>query len=220
MRRSTRQIIVNLLSNALKFTEAGQVTLRLRRTSGSDMVRLYVHDTGIGISREHIRRIFAAYEQAEKSTTRLYGGTGLGLSIALRLSALMQGALKCRSQPGRGTTFLCTLLLPEAVASAALHVTENTPGIPEHLARLRILVAEDNEINQMLMIENLQTIVARVDIAENGTQAIEKSANDSYDLIFMDIQMPEVDGLEAARQIRIREANAGAPLYSDCRAFR
>ncbi len=207
----TRQIIVNLLSNALKFTENGRVTLRLRRTSGSDMVRLYVHDTGIGISREHIRRIFAAYEQAEKSTTRLYGGTGLGLSIALRLSALMQGALKCRSQPGRGTTFLCTLLLPEAVASAALHVTENTPRIPEHLARLRILVAEDNEINQMLMIENLQTIVARVDIAENGTQAIEKSANDSYDLIFMDIQMPEVDGLEAARQIRIREANAGAP---------
>lgn len=203
----TRQIIVNLLSNALKFTENGQVTLRLRRTPGSDKVRLYVHDTGIGISREHIRRIFAAYEQAEKSTTRLYGGTGLGLSIALRLASLMQGALSCRSQPGKGTTFLCTLRLPQVSETAQKVVTENTPGVPEHLASLRILVAEDNEINQMLMTENLQTICGRVVIAENGAQAIEKAANEKYDLIFMDIQMPEVDGLEAARQIRKREAS-------------
>ncbi len=206
----TRQIIVNLLSNALKFTENGMVTLRVFRCTDPAFVRLYVHDTGIGISRENLARIFAAYEQAEQSTTRLYGGTGLGLSIALRLAALMQGSLKCRSVPGQGTTFLCTLRLPAAIAASETRIAEAQPGIPAYLARLKILVAEDNEINQMLMIENLQSIVGRVDVAENGAQAIEKAAREHYDLIFMDILMPDVDGLAATRQIRQRENDNGS----------
>lgn len=206
----TRQIIVNLLSNALKFTENGAVTLRLRRCSDSAFVRLYVHDTGIGITRENLARIFAAYEQADHSTSRLYGGTGLGLSIALRLAALMQGSLRCRSVFGQGTTFLCTLRLPAVAVGLAPLTPETQPGIPAYLGHLKILVAEDNEINQMLMIENLKPIVGRIDVAENGAQAIEKSAAEAYDLIFMDILMPEVDGLIATRQIRLSEREKGS----------
>ncbi|MFO1526129.1 MAG: ATP-binding protein [Turneriella sp.] len=202
-----RQIVINLLSNAVKFTENGTITLSVNRYAQSGFLHVFVHDTGIGISRENIARIFAAYEQAEDSTTRRFGGTGLGLSIALRLSDVMQGAIRCRSKIGQGTTFHCRLHLPEVTSprseqTAAVAVVHDT----SLLAGLSILVAEDEEINRMLMVENLRSVVKSVSVAEDGRAALELAQNNHYDLIFMDILMPEMNGLDAVRELRRFEA--------------
>lgn len=207
-----RQILINLLSNALKFTEGGTITISARRYGESDAVHIFVHDTGIGISRDSIARIFAAYEQAESSTTRQYGGTGLGLSIALKLARLMQGQIRCRSRLGHGTTFHCKVLLPAVSieASGANSAKAAEPDLSQ-LNRLRILVAEDDEINQMLMVENLRNVVSEVVVAENGQIAIESVRAGKFDLVFMDQLMPEMGGLEATAQIRQYEARTGTP---------
>lgn len=205
-----RQILINLLSNALKFTEDGTISIRARRYRGSDALHIFVHDTGIGISRESITRIFAAYEQAESSTTRQYGGTGLGLSIALRLARLMQGQIRCRSRLGHGTTFHCRLVLPAVSRNeSAAGLAVAAPADLSSLKRLRILVAEDDEINQMLMQENLRHIVDEVAVADNGKIAVELARTGKYDLIFMDQLMPELDGLGATAEIRRSEAEQG-----------
>ena len=193
-----RQVIINLVSNALKFTENGKIFIRVARAGDPDYVNFFVHDTGIGISKENISRIFSAYEQAEASTTRRYGGTGLGLNIALKLAGLMQGAIRCRSRIGHGTTFYCRLFLPVAAEEAAK--PEKAPATVSplaHLRDLRVLVAEDNEINQMLMVENLRPLVAEVVVAGNGKEAFELVSGSKFDLIFMDIIMPEMNGLDA-----------------------
>lgn len=205
-----RQILINLLSNALKFTEGGTITISARRYGQSDAVHIFVHDTGIGISSDSIARIFAAYEQAESSTTRQYGGTGLGLSIALKLARLMQGQIRCRSRLGHGTTFHCKVLLPVVLpdVSGANSVKAAEPDLSQ-LKRLRILVAEDDEINQMLMVENLRNVVHEVVVAENGIIAVESARAGKFDLIFMDQLMPEMGGLEATAKIRQNEARMG-----------
>lgn len=206
-----RQILINLLSNALKFTEGGTITIRARRYGESGAVHIFVHDTGIGISRDSIARIFAAYEQAESSTTRQYGGTGLGLSIALKLARLMQGQIRCRSRLGQGTTFHCTVLLPAVLAETlGTEVVKSPETDLSQLKRLRILVAEDDEINQMLMVENLRNVVHEVVVADNGNIAVEKVRAEKFDLIFMDQLMPEMGGLEATAQIRQHEALTGS----------
>ncbi|MBN8219386.1 MAG: response regulator [Spirochaetes bacterium] len=203
-----RQVVINLVSNALKFTENGRVYIRVARAVEHDYVNFFVHDTGIGISKESISRIFAAYEQAEVSTTRRYGGTGLGLNIALRLARLMQGAIRCRSRIGHGTTFYCRLYLPIAAEEPrATEVPAQTFTPVAHLAKLRVLVAEDNEINQLLMVENLKPVVAEVVVAENGKEAFELASGSRFDLIFMDIIMPEMNGLDATGAIRQAEAH-------------
>lgn len=205
-----RQIVTNLVSNALKFTEKGSLHVRLHRQKDSEFVHIFVHDTGIGISPENISRLFEAYEQAESSTTRKYGGTGLGLNITLKLTTLMGGTVRCRSRVGRGTTFCCTLRLPVSVASVSTEkVVQVTNAVD--LSKLRILVAEDNEINQILMTENLSAVVAEVVIAENGSEAVERAAKGKWDLIFMDMIMPELDGLEATRTIRQFEKTHNLP---------
>lgn len=205
-----RQVVINLVSNALKFTENGKVYIRVARALNPEYVNFFVHDTGIGISKESISRIFAAYEQAEVSTTRRYGGTGLGLNIALRLARLMQGAIRCRSRIGHGTTFYCRLFLP--VAEEESKKPEASPEhvvAPASLKHVRVLVAEDNEINQMLMVENLRPLVAEVVVAENGKEAFELASGGKFDLIFMDIIMPEMNGLDATGAIRQAEAHGG-----------
>jgi len=206
-----RQIITNLVSNALKFTEKGTVFIRVQRALG--VVRIYVHDTGIGISKGSINRLFEAYEQAESSTTRKYGGTGLGLNITLKLSTLMQGSVRCRSRLGYGTTFCCALTLPVA---AEIQTSERKIATEIHSAeikKLRVLVAEDDEINQMLMTENLRSEVGELQIAGNGIEAVAHATSQDWDLIFMDMIMPEMDGLTAAQNIRLHEKTHGlAPV--------
>ncbi|MBS0618023.1 MAG: response regulator [Spirochaetes bacterium] len=204
-----RQIIINLVGNALKFTQNGKVYIRVARAADSRYLKISIHDNGIGISRENIARIFNAYEQAETSTTRHYGGTGLGLSIVLRLVRLMHGTIRCRSQVGYGTSFMCRILLPEAKTPTIAAPTAEVNSTPEHLKKLKILVAEDNEINQMLMIENLTHTVHELVLAKNGIEAVEIATAQRFDLIFMDIVMPELDGLEATKQIRAMETTNG-----------
>ncbi len=209
-----RQILLNLLSNALKFTEGGMVIIRARRYADSDYMHIFVHDTGIGISHDSIVRIFAAYEQAEFSTSRRYGGTGLGLSIALRLAHLMQGQIRCRSRLGHGTTFFCRLVLPVVSAEgAALAVAQAAQVDFSALRRLRVLVAEDDEINQMLMVENLRDVVSEVVVAANGRIAVEQAHAGNFDMIFMDQLMPELGGLDATAEIRRGEAEQGKAVH-------
>lgn len=210
-----RQIVLNLLSNAIKFTDHGRIIVRVRRYLDNGYLHLFVHDTGIGISRENISRIFAAYEQADNSTARRFGGTGLGLSIVLRLAKLMQGQVRCRSRIGRGTSFHCSLYLPGAgVAPATPENPAQQVNDLSALSQLRVLVAEDDEINQMLMRENLKPLVAHVDIAANGLEAQDLYRHGRYDIVFMDILMPECDGLEATRAIRRFEQVARTPVVA------
>ena len=202
------QIVINLLSNAIKFTEQGSVTLGLRRDAGA-MV-LSVTDTGIGMDAAQVARIFEPFEQADGSTTRRFGGTGLGLSITRRLVELMQGRISVDSTPGAGSRFEVhlPLVLGEGMASVA-----GTPpdavargmGNGDRLSGLRILVAEDNEINQFVIREMLLGEGCEVALAADGEQAVALATGPGhgrFDLVLMDVQMPVQNGYEATRRIR------------------
>ena len=196
------QILVNLLSNAIKFTECGSVTLYAGAENGELVFR--VADTGIGMSLDQIDKVFAPFEQADNSTTRRFGGTGLGLTITHRIVGLMGGSLHAESRLGEGSTFEVRLpcvpvdrLTPElAVAVGA----EGESGA--RLAGLRVLVAEDNEVNQMVLEDNLSSEGAEVTLVGNGREAVEcvqRRGADAFDLVLMDVQMPVMDGHEATR---------------------
>jgi two-component system sensor histidine kinase/response regulator len=201
-----QQVLVNLIGNAVKFTERGSidVSAEVVAVSGGQLVlRISVTDTGIGISEDKLARLFDSFEQAETSTTRRYGGTGLGLTISERLVDLMGGEIQVTSTPGKGSCFSFTMLttIPSASDLVARERPErNVRDIS--LAGRRILVAEDNPINQQLALEFLQHRGAEVDIAENGREAVNRATASSYDVILMDIHMPELDGLEASRILR------------------
>ena len=199
-----RQVIINLLGNATKFTERGGIVLRVRSApSAAGQVRLdfEVQDSGIGMKPEVISRIFEAFAQADASTTRVYGGTGLGLSISSQLVRLMGGELRCSSVPGEGSRFFFTLELPLA--------DERLPPAPlvQPAARSepivgRVLVAEDNRINQVIAERLLQALGVTVDVVADGAAAVAAAGRCVYDVILLDCQMPVLDGYEAARQIR------------------
>lgn len=200
-----RQIVMNLVSNALKFTEAGSVRVELATAPGADGdggVEIRVIDTGIGLSAEQVRVLFRPYVQAESSTTRKYGGTGLGLAICRDLAGRMGGTIDVDSEPGRGSLFRVWLPLPAAEPSGATSDEE-----PELLPRLRILVADDNPINQAVARAVLEAAGARVDTAADGLQALERLQLDVFDLVLMDVHMPNMDGIEAVS--RIRDGQAG-----------
>ena len=212
-----RQILTNLLSNAAKFTHAGEIHLEVketRRSAGYVTVYFAVHDTGIGMTPEVLSRIFGAYVQADESTSRKYGGTGLGLPIASELLLLMGGILKVESTPGKGSVFFFSLdfpLVPESAVAPLQAVVESQgeSGPDKTLAEknpLRILVAEDNEINQIVTEASLSAFGYRADFARNGIEAVARARDKQYDLVFMDIFMPELDGYDATRAIR---ANKG-----------
>jgi len=204
-----RQVLANLVNNAIKFTEQGGVVVRaelLQQEAERAWVRLSVQDTGIGIPQERLHAIFEAFTQADSSTTRRYGGTGLGLTICKRLTELMGGQIQVQSESGKGSTFWVDLPLPLTHAAAKPSRAETASAEPQPLPTgLRILLVEDNEVNRKVAVRMLQKLGCEVDIAENGQQAIEKTSRQHYDIVFMDVYMPAMDGYEATRRIRQRE---------------
>jgi signal transduction histidine kinase/ActR/RegA family two-component response regulator len=204
-----RQVIVNLVSNALKFTSSGDVVLSAS-SAGRDVVRngdfiaIAVRDTGIGMTPEQMSGLFSSFQQADASISRRYGGTGLGLAISKHLVELMGGTIHVDSKPGEGTRFRFTL--PMERAEEPLHLSgadAPEPPVPAGERRLlRVLVAEDNAVNQKVALMQLAKLSVKADLAVDGSQAIEAATAHCYDLILMDVQMPEVDGLTATREIR------------------
>ena len=201
-----RQVLFNLVGNAAKFTEHGGVVLEVshRALEGEEHeVRFAVTDTGIGISSEARSRMFAKFSQADASTTRKYGGTGLGLVISKALAELLGGEIGFESTPGVGSTFWFTVrceLGDSAAVEAARRVDEGKN--PESERSLRILVAEDNNVNQMVIRALLTRFGHRVDIVGDGCEAVSAVQRIQYDVVLMDIHMPEMDGVEATRAIR------------------
>ncbi len=218
-----RQIIVNLVGNAVKFTEQGgiEVAVSLESHRGELYgLSVMVRDTGIGISPEAQAHLFAAFSQADGSTTRKYGGTGLGLAIVKQLVTLMGGHIKLQSVPGEGSTFTFSAYFKECDPVQSLQPpSAKESGIDaEPLAyhaegseQVRILLVEDNPVNREVACGMLETLNLRIDTAENGREAVTAVESAEYALIFMDCQMPEMDGLTATQLIREREASIAPP---------
>jgi signal transduction histidine kinase len=204
-----RQILLNLLSNAVKFTEQGEVSLEIKQLdeTGEEVgLSFSVRDTGIGISEENQKKLFQSFNQADSSTTRRFGGTGLGLAICRKLVELMNGTLALTSSPGKGSTFSFTLRYARQNSPAPAPVAPipaAAAAAPSKLASgLRILLAEDNPVNQMVALKQLMKLGCVADIAKNGLEAVEAWQKGKYQAILMDCEMPELDGYEAARKIR------------------
>ena len=198
-----RQILVNLIGNALKFTERGSIVVSVAREADAEppRLRMTVKDTGIGISPEAQAQLFREFTQADSSTTRRYGGTGLGLAICKRLSKLMGGEISVTSVLGHGSTFSFTVRAERAAEPSQERVAARGHDIALR-AGVRILVVEDNPVNQMVARRMLQNLGATVEVASNGLEAVESVSSRSFHLILMDCQMPEMDGFEATRAIR------------------
>ena len=208
-----RQIVLNLLDNAFKFTATGEVGLTARRLPGeAARYRLEVYDSGIGIPAAKQDKVFEAFSQADSSTTRRYGGTGLGLAICRQLAELMGGAIGVQSPaphaeayPASGSLFWLELPFAEAPAETLSQAVESSPP---RLAG-RILLAEDHPVNQMVLAHQLERVGLSVAVAGTGREALARAEAEDYDLIFMDWQMPEMDGLEATRRLRESDRRAG-----------
>ena len=216
-----RQVLLNLASNAVKFTDAGEVTIAV---SGVDLdpaharIRIEVRDTGIGIGDEVKGRLFASFEQADTSISRRFGGTGLGLSICKRLVTLMGGQIGVADRPGGGSVFWFELPLRRAAAAAVAGRTEvphPADGVRGGSAGGRILLAEDNAVNIELATTILQQAGYRVDVALDGLQAVAAFRQHAYDLVLMDMRMPNLDGPSAARQMRaVETGRARVPILA------
>jgi signal transduction histidine kinase/AmiR/NasT family two-component response regulator len=202
-----RQILYNLVSNALKFTDKGEVNVTVGRRRG--VLRLSVKDTGIGVPPEKLANLFQKFEQADASMTRRYGGTGLGLAICRDLAQLMGGAIGAESTPGEGSTFWVTLKAPQLLRPEGASPKAPVMRMRASSRPLHVLAAEDNEMNQLV----LKTLLGQVGIepvmVRTGREAVEAWATDVWDLILMDVQMPEMDGPSATAVIRSREATLG-----------
>lgn len=203
-----RQILINLLSNAMKFTENGEihveVTMANEETASPVSLLFSVRDTGIGIPENKKERIFQSFVQADSSTTRKYGGTGLGLTICLKLVELMGGKIQMESRPGKGSKFFFTAGFGHGDLGTALKGEEESSLIlPAAIVKpLNILLVEDNLFNQLLAVKLIEKQRHAVTVANNGREALDVLERQKFDLVLMDVQMPEMDGYEAARLIR------------------
>jgi len=220
-----RQVLLNLASNAVKFTERGAVRIEVSRLDEAQF-KISVADSGIGITAEQLDRLFRRFTQADSSTTRRYGGTGLGLAISKTLVELMGGTIGAQSLPGAGSTFWITLPLiageqtqaqPTAAEQSASEPPVSVPtlvdavGAPPargaaQVVAARVLLVEDNFVNQRVAVYMLAKLGHRVDVAKHGREAIDMLGKSGYDLVLMDCQMPEMDGFEATRIIRDRSS--------------
>jgi signal transduction histidine kinase/CheY-like chemotaxis protein len=207
-----RQILMNLVGNALKFTSAGEVSITVASRS-PEWVHFEVTDTGIGISEADCGRLFEPFAQVDDSDRRQYGGTGLGLSISRRLVELLGGHIGVNSTPGTGSTFWFDIPLKEAV-SAPAGPAQPAATVPVVAGGQPVLVVEDNLVNLKVATRMLQKLGYIVETAANGAEAVESCAQKHYRLILMDLQMPVMDGFEAARQIRTNSLNTTTPILA------
>ncbi|UQZ89781.1 hypothetical protein C4J81_11405 [Deltaproteobacteria bacterium Smac51] len=207
------QVLINLTTNAIKFTEHGSITINVNPGIHDDSILAFsVSDTGIGLSQENLEKLFTPFSQADSSITRRYGGTGLGLALCRELVFLMGGEIWCESELDKGSTFHFTIKAPKA-APAAVSSASDEPGrdaaetprsisVADRVAGMRILLAEDNDLNQLLVKELLRKVGLTLTIAGNGAEAIDMLNNEPFDMVLMDVQMPEMDGLTATGLIR------------------
>jgi signal transduction histidine kinase/CheY-like chemotaxis protein len=200
-----RQIVGNLLSNAVKFTPHGSVHGVVDVNPQNGALRIKVADTGVGIAPEKLPTLFEKFTQADNSATRRFGGTGLGLAICRELTQMMGGAINVESREGHGSTFVVELPLPRTQASQ----TESADAARAEQGGLRLLAAEDNATNQQVLAAVMESLGIDIDIVPDGAQAVEAWRACNYDLILMDIQMPVMDGIAAARAIRAAEREGG-----------
>ncbi len=215
-----KQVLFNLVSNAIKFTEKGSITLHVE-SSIHEEHELHccftLRDTGIGLTPEQIKRLFSAFSQADNTVTRKYGGTGLGLIISQNIISLMRGKIWVESTYGQGSTFFCTakfVLAPQNFQHGTQQEISPCQEIAHPLGAQHLLLAEDNEINQIVAQEILQAAGFTVDIAQNGQEALDMLEKNTYDAILMDIQMPIMDGYTAAKKIRLQNKYATLPIIA------
>jgi His Kinase A (phosphoacceptor) domain./Histidine kinase-, DNA gyrase B-, and HSP90-like ATPase./Response regulator receiver domain. len=216
-----RQAMLNYAGNAVKFTERGTIWLRARLLEETDaglLVRFEVQDTGIGIAAENLPTLFEVFAQADISTTRKYGGTGLGLAITRRLANIMGGEVGVESALGQGSTFWFTVRLQRGhgviPTEARIKSADAENMLRLNHAGARLLLAEDNPINREVALELLHGVGLSVDTAENGRVALDKLGTNSYDLVLMDVQMPDMDGLAATKAIRAQPGYASLPILA------
>jgi CheY-like chemotaxis protein len=204
------QILINLIGNAVKFTSKGSVSLTFNNKGiedGTLYLGLEVRDTGIGIEKEKLNLIFGRFQQADEDVTRKYGGTGLGLSIVKELVELQHGQIRAKSERGEGTTFYLTIpykiCREPYISHRSSFMQQSTEPVPlQQDQNVRILIVEDNDVNQTLLRHIFRNWQINFEIAGNGIEALDKLKNGTYDLVLMDIQMPELDGYTTTQQIR------------------
>ncbi|MEY4764530.1 MAG: hypothetical protein RI907_1203 [Pseudomonadota bacterium] len=210
-----RQVLSNLLGNAVKFTKQGGVTIRATRSAETGLVRLAVRDTGVGIPEHELERVFEPFHQAEGTYQRRFGGTGLGLTISRELCVAMGGSLTCTSQEGQGSEFVCELPLPALQPSgpAPSVVSLSQPAAPTKVGRPglthHVLLVDDNPVNTLVAEAELRRLGMQVTSVDSGAAALAWLSRQRPDLILMDCEMPEMDGIEATRQIRAAERQEG-----------